>query len=98
MGWRSVVIAGASLCVIVFLLLHPFEKNEIERPVSYSEDTILKAREQAKWSLVYVAQVIEKSERNAVDNAFDNVLMKGFPQSIKNVIKKSIPIFQGGQQ
>lgn len=92
-GWRAAVAWGVSLVLVLVFVLHPFNGRREPVQIRYSEVDAVKVREQVKWSLVYVAQVIQKSERQVADD----VLMDKLPQTVRNVIKNTVPIFEGGQ-
>lgn len=92
-GWKTAVVGVVTLAIILFFVFY-FNinlKNQIH--IEYSQNEILKTRKQAKWSLVYAAQIIQKSERQVVDN----VLINNLPQTVRDALKKTVPLFKGGK-
>jgi hypothetical protein len=91
-GWKWAGAAVAFGLILLFTIIHPIgDRNKIEE-ISYSQEEALKAREQAKWSLAYVAQIIQKSEKTAIDNA----LLIELPQTVRKAVKNTVPILKGG--
>jgi hypothetical protein len=91
-GWKWAGAAVAlGLILLLAVILPIINQNNIEE-ISYSQQDALKAREQARWSLAYVAQVLRKSEKTAIDNA----LMIELPQTVRKVVKNTVPILKGG--
>jgi hypothetical protein len=91
-GWKWAGAAVAFGLILLFTIIHPMgDRNKIEE-ISYSQEEALRAREQAKWSLAYVAQVIHKSEKTAIDNA----LLIELPQTVRKAVKNTVPILKGG--
>ncbi len=91
-GWKWAGAAVALGLILLLTVIHPIvDKKKIEE-ISYSQEQALKAREQAKWSLAYVAQVLRKSEKTAVDNA----LMIELPETVRKAVKNTVSILKGG--
>jgi hypothetical protein len=91
-GWKWAGAAVALGLILLLTIIHPIgDRNKIEE-ISYSQEEVLKAREQAKWSLAYVAQMIQKSDKTAIDNA----LMIELPQTVRKAVKNTVPILKGG--
>jgi predicted anti-sigma-YlaC factor YlaD len=91
-GWRLAVVGTAAMALMILIVWYAFKEPEEPIQATYSEADLLKAREQAKWSLVYVTQMIQKSEKEVVDEIF----MKELPETVRNALKNTIPIFRGG--
>jgi hypothetical protein len=91
-GWKLAGVGVAVSLIILLTMVHPIlNKNRIEE-IPYSQEEILKARKQAKWSLAYVSQVLQKSEKKAIDDA----LMIELPQTVRKVVRNTVPILKGG--
>jgi hypothetical protein len=91
-GWKWAGVGVAVGLIILLTVVYPIlNKNKIKE-IPYSQEEILKAREQAKWSLAYVSQVLQKSEKEAIDEA----LMIELPQTVRKVVKNTVPILKGG--
>ena len=91
-GWKWAGAAIALGLILLLAVIHPIVNQKKIEEISYSQQEALKAREQAKWSLTYVAQVLRKSEKTAIDNA----LMIELPQTVRKVVKNTLPILKGG--
>ncbi len=91
-GWRAAVAGAAVSIFILFLILHPLINREEPANVSYSQSDVRRAREQAKWSLIYVSQTINKTEKGIVEQ----VLMNYLPKTMRDCIQYTIPILRGG--
>ena len=91
-GWRPAVVAAAVSIFVLFLVFRPLINREEPVNVSYSQSEVKKAREQAKWSLIYVSQTINKTEKGVVEQ----VLMDYLPKTMRNSIKYAIPLLRGG--
>jgi len=89
------LIGAASVAVVLLLVFHPFRNSDefkTRNNQKISQEELNTAREQAKWSLVYVAQNLKKGEKEAVED----VIMNKVPSTIKKAIEKAIPLFNGG--
>ena len=84
-GWKIAAVGAAAATVIVFLL-NPFipENGPVEE--MYTREDVGAARTQAKWSLVYVASILNDKERKVIKN----VVVKDFSQTVRNCIRKQI--------
>jgi len=91
-GWRPAVVGIAVSIFLLLLVFHPLINRKEPLSVSYSQVDVRKAREQAKWSLIYVSQTINKTEKGVVEQ----VLMNYLPKTMRNSIKYAIPILRGG--
>jgi len=90
--WRTVSV-GVAVAVTVFLLVvRPFGERDEPMQVQYTEEEVLKVREQAKWSLAYVAKKMNKTERDVLQE----VLLKDLPKTVRKSIQKTVPLFKGG--
>ncbi len=91
-GWKWAGAAVALGLILLLTVIHPVIEQKKSGKISYSQEEILKAREEAKWSLAYVAQVLHKSEKTAIDDA----LLIELPQTVRKVVKNTVPILKGG--
>ena len=91
-GWKWAGAGIALALILLFTIIHPVLDHKKVEEVTYSQDEVLKARQQAKWSLTYVAQMLQKSERNAIDNA----IVVQLPKTVRKVVKNAVPILKGG--
>lgn len=91
LGWGWVPVGLAATAIILVFVLHPLLDQK--EPVPYTQEEVIKAKNQVKWSLGYVAKTMNQTEREAVEN----VLFKNIPKIVRKSIKKAVPIFQGGQ-
>jgi len=92
--WR-IVSAGVAVAVVVFLILrNPSIHEEPFGAGSYTQEEILEARDQAKWSLAYVSNMINKNEKRAVEDVFIDRL----PKIVRDCIRNTVPLFRGGQK
>ena len=90
-GWRWVPVGLAATAIILVFVLHPLLDQK--EPVPYTQEEVMKAKNQVKWSLGYIAKTMNQTEREVVEN----VLFKDIPKTVRKSIKKAVPIFQGGQ-
>ena len=74
-GWSLAALATAALLVMTVLSLrNPPQDGSALVHRSYSYEDVLKARTQARASLVFTAQVIQKTERNAIGETLSRSL------------------------
>ncbi|MBN2031578.1 zf-HC2 domain-containing protein [bacterium] len=92
--WKIVPV-GVAIVVVAFLLFRNQEiyKDQVDS-VSYTQEEIRQAREQARWTLAYVDNKIDESEKKAVEDVFIDRL----PKIVRDCIRNAVPIFKGGQQ
>ncbi len=92
--WK-VATVGVAVVVAAFLVLRNQEDytNQVDSG-SYTQEEILQAREQARWTLSYVDNKIDESEKKAVEDVFIDRL----PKIVRDCIRNTVPLFKGGQQ
>lgn len=91
---RRVITVGFAVAVITLLVLrYPALQEEQSDSVTYTQEEILAAREQARWSLAYVANTIDESEKKTVEDVFIDRL----PKIVRDCIRNTVPLFKGGQ-
>ncbi len=61
---------------------------------SPSDEELLRARKQARWSLTYVVQTMNRSR----DQAIERVLEKQLHQTVKERISRALAGIEGGQE
>jgi len=90
--WRHAAIAGAAVAAILvlFIIRNPVEERQFTSP-EYTQEEIEQAREAMKWTMVYTAQKIKKSETRVIDEVFIHRL----PESVQKSVRKVLPILQG---
>ena len=87
------ISAGAAVVVVVVLVVS-ITKRPLQTPsvsARYDEEQIRTASKQARWSLSYAIGVIQKTEKNIIRD----VLLDKFPESLRNILEKSIPLMGG---
>jgi hypothetical protein len=89
--WRTVLVT-AMLILFVFGI-RPLGKNGPPAPV-YSQSEIETAQKEAKFSLMFVGQVLNRTNRRVVTDAVLNQL----PESLRKGITSAIPGIQGGKK
>jgi hypothetical protein len=89
--WK-VVLVTAVLISFVFGI-RPLGNNGPPSPV-YSQTEIETAKQEAKFSLMFVGQVLNRTNRRVVADAVLNQL----PESLRKGITSAIPGIQGGQK
>jgi anti-sigma factor RsiW len=90
--WRFVTAGLALATVIVLVIVRPLMERPPTPPVAYSEEDAGLVRDQAVWSLAYVAKTMEKKERNVLEE----VLLNDLPETVRNSLKNAIPLLKGG--
>ena len=91
--WATVSVGLAAAAVAVLMLVEPLgEKAELAQE-EFTEEQIQEARQKAKWSLSYIADVMNQKEKEVIENVF----LKDLPTNVRKSIKHSIPIFKGGR-
>ena len=91
--WRTVTVGVAAAAIVFLFVVHPYSDRDQPFQSPYSQEEVLKARNQAKWSLAHIAKMMNKTEREVVEN----VLLKKLPQTVRKSIRNAVPLFQGGQ-
>ncbi len=92
--WR-IISAGVAVGVVIFLVLrNPSIHEEPINSASYTQEEILEARDQARWSLTYVSSTIHKNEKRAVED----LLIDRLPKIVRDCIRNTVPLFRGGSQ
>jgi|GEM_PF-6938505 len=93
--WRLRAAAAVAVAALIAVLI--FYPGKPEPVISVSpqvaEVDAERASEQLKWSLMYTSQLLNKSEKQAIGEAVINKL----PETFRNTLKKTIPLFQGGE-
>jgi len=92
--WRLVSVSLAASAIIILFVLHPLLDRKEPVQVQYTQEEVVKARDQAKWSLAYMVNMMSKTEREVVEN----VLFKDLPKTVRKSIKNAVPLFRGGQK
>ena len=75
--------------VVVILLIINFPGRNNPAIQSYNPEEIALARKQARWSLAYTGNLLNKTEKNVVED----VLFKQVPGTIRKSLKKSLKVF-----
>lgn len=91
--WRTVSVGVAVVALVFLFVVHPYINREPPVQGPYSQEEVLEARNQAKWSLAYLAKTMNRTEKEVIEN----VLLKDIPQTVRKSIKNAVPIFRGGQ-
>jgi hypothetical protein len=90
----KVSVGLAAAVIVAFLVIRPFFREaENPIPVSYTPEQILQAREEAQESLSYLGKKINHTQNNVLEQ----ILLKDLPKTVRNSIRKTVPLFQGGQ-
>lgn len=92
--WGTLSVGVAVVAVIILLVVQPLGDRSQPDRVQYSQEEVQKAKDEAKWSLAYLAKVVGETERNVVED----VLLKDVPSTLRKSIRKTIPIFGGDEQ
>jgi hypothetical protein len=97
-GWKTVTACAAAL-VVVMLFLPAAPQGPVGTEASLdNEDGLIshqeayQARQRAKTSLAYVAQLIQDTEKETVSD----VLSKKLPKAIRNSLQRVVPVNEGG--
>lgn len=86
------VYLGVALMAIALVVVVDAVRNRDQTEIpTFSQEEALRMREEAKLSLAYIAQVMNKTEKNIVED----VLLKDIPKAVRNTIKNSMPLLGG---
>jgi len=97
-GWKTVTTCAAALVVVMlFLPLAPQSPVGTEASLDneggqISHEEAYQARQRAKTSLAYVAQLIQDTEKETVSD----VLSSKLPKAIKDSLQRVVPVTKGG--
>ena len=94
LDWKSAALGVAIIIVFMISIQFPFRDKSTPTQTQYTEQDIRKAKKALKWSLVYMAQKIKKSEKTVVEETLYDFL----PKTVSNSIRKIIPILKGGEK
>ena len=93
--WKfEAAIAGAAMVFLILFVFKPerqVQKTAMQTQLSVEEQ--LAQQEKIKWTLAYTSQLLNKSEKKAVGEAVVNEL----PKTLRNTLKKTVPLFKGGE-
>ncbi|MBN2415785.1 hypothetical protein JXO52_08075 [bacterium] len=81
--------AVAAAALVIIFLLHPLAAVRQEAGPEYTPEQIARARKQAEWSLALTGSLLNKTNREAVED----VLLNKVPESIKTSLEKSLQLF-----
>ena len=87
--WRTVTVGVALAAIVILFVVYPIFDRREPGQIPYSQEEMLQSKDEAKWSLAYVAQMVNKMEKNVIED----VLLKDLPRTVRKSIKKSIPLF-----
>lgn len=97
-GWKTVTACAAAL-VVVMLFLPVSTQSPVGTEASLggedgeiSHQEAYQARQHAKTSLAYVAQLIQETETETVNDVLSNKL----PKAIRNTLQRVVPVTKGG--
>ena len=90
---RTVAVGLAVAVILVFLIIGPFFRGDESIPRTFTPEEIVKAREEAELGLSYLGSKINHTERSILEQ----VLLKDLPKTVRNSIRKTVPLFRGGQ-
>jgi hypothetical protein len=98
-GWKTVTACAAALVVVMlFLPLAPEDQDGVDTVLNTSGDDRIshqeayQARQRAKTSLAYVAQLLQDTERETVNE----ILTKKIPKALKESLQRVVPVSTGG--
>jgi hypothetical protein len=94
-SWQfRTAVAGVAIAILSVIISHPAKQTTppaASRQISEADAE--RAREQLKWSLAYTSQLLNKTEKEAISEAVINEL----PKTLRNTLKKTVPLFKGGE-
>jgi len=98
-GWKTVTACAAALVVLMLFLPVAPENNQAVTDESLSGDDgrithqeAYQARQKARTSLAYVAQLLQDSEEETVNEIFS----KKLPQAIRSSLQRVVPVKKEG--
>lgn len=92
--WQILSVGFAATAIILLFTLHPIlEQKDLETP-QFTQEEVVQAKKQAKWSLAYLANKVSETEKEIVEN----VLLKDLPKMVRKSIKNAVPLLRGGQK
>lgn len=98
-GWKTVsACAAAMIVVMLFLPLAPENQVAVDTALDSSGDDRIshheayQARQRAKTSLAYVAQLLQDTEKETVND----ILTKKIPKALKESLQRVVPVSTGG--
>ncbi len=88
-GLRWGIISGGLAVAIIVLLLIKFPILERGEPVQidYSQEEVRRTRTEALWSLVFVAEKVNRVEKDAVETVFLESLPRTLRKGVRNTIQ-----------
>ena len=93
LNWRILSLGVAATAVILLFVLHPWGDEPDSVSMPYTQDEVQKAKDQAKWSLAYIAKTVNQTEIEVLED----VILKDLPRTVRKSLREAVPIFQGGQ-
>jgi len=91
--WPKVAVGFAVVAIAVFIVLKSLPESVTPDPATFSEADARNAKLKAKWSLVYISDLMKKTEKRVVAD----ILLKDMPSTIKKSLEKSLPLLKGGR-
>lgn len=98
--WKShwkleLAVAGVAMAFVMLFVFKPEVSTQPDLPVQaeMSIEEQKAAQEKLKWTLAYTSQLLNKSEKKAIGEAVVNEL----PKTLRNTLKKTVPLFKGGE-
>ena len=92
--WPKFAFGFIAVLVLLFLIRPFIESPQPDSVPVYTETDALHAKKQAKWSLVYISDLLRKTEKRVVSD----ILLKDMPGTVKKSLEKSLPLLKGGQK
>jgi predicted anti-sigma-YlaC factor YlaD len=91
--WRKSAIGVAVAAIIFVMVILPFSywQEILEDP--YSREDALAARNQAKWTLTYVGQTLNRTEKDVLED----VLWERLPKTLRKSIRTTLELLKGGK-
>jgi anti-sigma factor RsiW len=87
--WGRLAAGLGAVAATLLIVVLPMRRGS-----SPSDEELLRARKQARWSLTYVVQTMNRSR----DQAIERVLEKQLHQTIKGRISRALAGIEGGQE
>ena len=94
--WKPLYVGFALTLILLFILFKPFVTREdtVPVPVPVTQEELLKVKNQAKWSLAYIADKLQDVQKEAVED----VLMKKLPRTFRQSIRNTFSSSKGGKK